>query len=39
MVFQLQLAKRVDTLPLTRDYMVPVAHRADKARSASAVAA
>ncbi|MBV9993080.1 MAG: class I SAM-dependent methyltransferase [Alphaproteobacteria bacterium] len=25
MVFQIQLAKRVDTLPLTRDYMIPQA--------------
>jgi cyclopropane-fatty-acyl-phospholipid synthase len=24
-VFQLQLAKRLDTLPMTRDYMAPVA--------------
>lgn len=31
MVFQLQLAKRVDALPLTRDYMLPAVDRADQA--------
>jgi cyclopropane-fatty-acyl-phospholipid synthase len=28
MVFQIQLAKRVDTVPLTRDYIARVAVRA-----------
>lgn len=32
MVFQLQLAKRVDTLPLARDYMLPAANSATVAR-------
>jgi cyclopropane-fatty-acyl-phospholipid synthase len=38
MVFQLQLAKRVDVLPLTRDYMTPP-RKLHAAGSASAVAA
>lgn len=36
MVFQLQLAKRVDAVPLTRDYMADEERAAGEARSASA---
>jgi cyclopropane-fatty-acyl-phospholipid synthase len=36
MVFQLQLAKRVDTLPLSRDYMTPAVSLAAQPRMAAA---
>jgi cyclopropane-fatty-acyl-phospholipid synthase len=38
-VFQLQLAKRADALPLTRDYMTPARNRVHAARITNAVAA
>jgi cyclopropane-fatty-acyl-phospholipid synthase len=38
-VFQLQLAKRVDSLPLTRDYMTPPGNRLVAPRLAAGIAA
>lgn len=38
MVFQLQLAKRVDALPITRDYMIPVAESISAGRERSRAA-
>jgi cyclopropane-fatty-acyl-phospholipid synthase len=35
MVFQIQLAKRVDTLPLARDYMMPATASIDAVRRRS----
>ncbi len=35
MVFQIQLAKRVDTLPIARDYMMPQLTAADYVRRQS----
>jgi hypothetical protein len=35
MVFQIQLAKRVDTLPIVRDYMLPQLAAADHVRRQS----
>jgi cyclopropane-fatty-acyl-phospholipid synthase len=36
-VFQLQLSKRIDTLPLTRDYMTPKAQEPSRARAVEKV--
>jgi cyclopropane-fatty-acyl-phospholipid synthase len=37
-VFQLQLARRMDALPLTRDYMIPQAVAASRPRVAALAA-